>query len=153
MSALSGCEPIANSPANPHALKYVPILVLNVHSRCNCRCVMCDIWKRTETEELTHAALSRHLSNFREMGVESIVFSGGEPLMHSDFVRIAELFRSEGIRLTLSFQAVCLKQNWRGTAIKRMTARPECAIEPKRPKPNAAQRKAAEPKSQRPARP
>jgi len=101
MSALSGCEPIANSPANPHALKYVPILVLNVHSRCNCRCVMCDIWKRTETEELTHAALSRHLSNFREMGVESIVFSGGEPLMHSDFVRIAELFRSEGIRLTL----------------------------------------------------
>jgi Fe-coproporphyrin III synthase len=102
MSALSGCEPIANSPAvHPHALKHVPILVLNVHSRCNCRCVMCDIWKRTETEELTHAALSRHLSNFREMGVEWIVLSGGEPLMHSDFLRIAELFRIEGIRLTL----------------------------------------------------
>lgn len=62
---------------------------------------MCDIWKRTETEELTHAALSRHLSNFREMGVEWIVLSGGEPLMHSDFIRIAELFHSEGIRLTL----------------------------------------------------
>ena len=102
MSALTGCEPIANSPAvHPHALKHVPILVLNVHSRCNCRCVMCDIWKRTETEELTHAALSRHLSNFREMGVEWIVLSGGEPLMHSDFVRIAKLFQSEGIRLTL----------------------------------------------------
>jgi MoaA/NifB/PqqE/SkfB family radical SAM enzyme len=102
MSALTGCEPIANSPAvSPHVLQRVPILVLNVHSRCNCRCVMCDIWKRTETEELTHAALSRHLSNFREMGVEWIVLSGGEPLMHSDFVGVAKLFRSVGIRLTL----------------------------------------------------
>lgn len=102
MLVLAGCEPIANSPAVfPHVLQRIPILVLNVHSRCNCRCVMCDIWKRTESEELTYAALSSHLSSFREMGVEWIVLSGGEPLMHSDFVRIAELFRSEGIRLTL----------------------------------------------------
>ncbi len=106
MSVLTGCKPITCSP---HALGRVPILVLNVHSRCNCRCVMCDIWKRTETEELTHAALSRHLSNFREMGVESIVFSGGEPLMHSDFVRIAELFRSEDIRLTLLTTGLLLR--------------------------------------------
>ena len=26
-------------------LESLPILALSVHSACNCRCVMCDIWK------------------------------------------------------------------------------------------------------------
>ena len=33
-------------------LTRLPILVLEPHSRCNCRCVMCDIWKRTDALEI-----------------------------------------------------------------------------------------------------
>jgi len=40
-----------------------------VHSRCNCRCVMCDIWKTSESRELTLTDLQPHLDSFRDLGV------------------------------------------------------------------------------------
>jgi hypothetical protein len=30
----------------------LPLLMLYPHSRCNCRCVMCDIWRASGKEEL-----------------------------------------------------------------------------------------------------
>ena len=35
-------------------LESLPILALSVHSACNCRCVMCDIWKaNSEKREIS----------------------------------------------------------------------------------------------------
>jgi MoaA/NifB/PqqE/SkfB family radical SAM enzyme len=79
----------------------LPILVLYPHSRCNCRCVMCDIWKVETAEEITAAELERHLAELLRLSVEWIVFSGGEPLMHSDLFRLARMIRSQGIRTTM----------------------------------------------------
>ena len=40
-------------------LESLPILALSVHSACNCRCVMCDIWKANrDGQELSAEALS-----------------------------------------------------------------------------------------------
>ncbi len=42
---------VSSQPAQlASGLTSMPILILNVHSHCNCRCIMCDIWKR-ETHE------------------------------------------------------------------------------------------------------
>ena len=42
-----------------HRLASLPILALSVHSACNCRCVMCDIWKaNAEKREISFADLS-----------------------------------------------------------------------------------------------
>ncbi len=38
----------------------LPILILYPHSRCNCRCVMCDIWKTNDTAEISFEELQRH---------------------------------------------------------------------------------------------
>ncbi len=79
----------------------MPILILNVHSHCNCRCVMCDIWKRP-TREQTHVAdLDRHRASLRNLGVRQVVLSGGEPLLHSDLGALCRFFHEENIRLTL----------------------------------------------------
>ena len=85
---------------NP-VLTSLPILILYPHSRCNCRCVMCDIWKVGTAEEISAAELERHIADIASLHVEWIVFSGGEPLMHSDLFRLAHLARTRGIRTTV----------------------------------------------------
>jgi radical SAM protein with 4Fe4S-binding SPASM domain len=82
-------------------LATVPILVLNVHSRCNCRCVMCDIWKRSRVNEITAADMERHRESLRRLGVDWVVLTGGEPLMHGDLQSLCAFFRDLDIRLTL----------------------------------------------------
>jgi Fe-coproporphyrin III synthase len=79
----------------------MPVLVLNVHSRCNCRCVMCDIWKRDQSTEITAASLEKHRESLRRLKVEWVVLTGGEPLMHSDLRALCMFFRDLNIRLTL----------------------------------------------------
>jgi Fe-coproporphyrin III synthase len=85
---------------NP-VIRELPILVLFPHNRCNCRCMMCDIWKIRSVREITKEDLESHLSSLRALKVKWIVFSGGEPLMHSDLPALCRLLRPEGIRLTL----------------------------------------------------
>ncbi len=82
-------------------IEMMPVLVLNVHSRCNCRCLMCDIWKRDEGAEITAATLERHRESLRRLRVEWVVLTGGEPLMHSDLSSLCEFLRELDVRLTL----------------------------------------------------
>jgi len=82
-------------------MESMPVLVLNVHSRCNCRCVMCDIWKRQSSQELRVSDLEAHREACRRLSVRWVVLSGGEPLLHSDLRSVCTLFRQDGIRLTL----------------------------------------------------
>jgi len=84
-----------------HRVRSLPILVLFPHNRCNCRCVMCDIWRIREGREITAEDLQPHIESFRRLRVQWVVFSGGEPQMHTDLATLSRLLRAEGIRLTL----------------------------------------------------
>ena len=85
---------------NP-VLDSLPVLILYPHSRCNCRCVMCDIWKTDSTQEISAVELERHSDDIARLRVEWVVFSGGEPLMHSDLFRLCRFLRERNIRTTL----------------------------------------------------
>src|SRR6266481_115676 len=89
----------------------LPILILYPHSRCNCRCVMCDIWKTTDAREITPADLDRHAADIESLGVRWVVFSGGEPLMHSDLFRLCARLRSLNIRLSVLSTGLLLEKN------------------------------------------
>jgi Fe-coproporphyrin III synthase len=82
-------------------LDSVPVLILNPHSRCNCRCTMCDIWKTTNVREIGVEDLQRQLESIERLQVRWVVLSGGEPLMHSDLWRLIDLLRERQIRVTL----------------------------------------------------
>jgi Fe-coproporphyrin III synthase len=84
-----------------HRIHTLPVVVLFPHNRCNCRCVMCDIWRIGQDREITVEELQPHLESFRRLRVRWVVFSGGEPQMHSDLAALSRLLRAEGIRLTL----------------------------------------------------
>jgi MoaA/NifB/PqqE/SkfB family radical SAM enzyme len=92
-------------------LDRLPILILQPHSRCNCRCVMCDIWKVTEAREITASELERHLADIERLGVEWAVFSGGEPLMHSDLFRLSGMLRERAIRTTILSSGLLLARH------------------------------------------
>jgi Fe-coproporphyrin III synthase len=88
----------------------LPILVLCAHSRCNCRCVMCDIWKREENVGVTAADLERHRESLRRLSVEWVVLSGGEPLMNRDLGAVCTFFRELNIRRTLLTTGLLLER-------------------------------------------
>src|SRR6201996_2195520 len=89
----------------------IPILILCPHNRCNCRCVMCDIWKETTKAEISPAELQRHLADLEQLSVQWIVFSGGEPLMHSDLFRLCALLRQRRVRITLLTTGLLLERH------------------------------------------
>lgn len=91
----------AAATSTEHLIQKLPILILFPHNRCNCRCIMCDIWKIRETRQLQLADLEPHLASIRKLGVEWLVLSGGEPLLHEGLGEILQFFRREGIRITL----------------------------------------------------
>lgn len=62
---------------------------------------MCDIWKIREARQLTPEDLEKQLATFRELGVRWVVLTGGEPQMSSHLPELAQMLRSEGVRVTL----------------------------------------------------
>src|ERR1700733_1461811 len=98
MQALS--EAPATEPASAQ-LTSLPILILNAHSRCNCRCVMCDIWKRDTTDQIRTQDLERHRASLQKLNVRQGVLTGGEPLLHNDLIALCNFFREQNIHLTL----------------------------------------------------
>src|SRR6266566_1878021 len=110
-SAIPASDVAPEPRAHPHRIRALPILVLQPHNRCNCRCVMCDIWKLTDAQEITTAELERHLADIERLGVEWVVFTGGEPLMHSDLFRLSAMLRGRGIRITILSTGLLLERN------------------------------------------
>jgi Fe-coproporphyrin III synthase len=92
-------------------LQTLPVLVLNPHSRCNCRCAMCDIWKSGTAQEIAAPDLERQLESIDKLQVQWVVFSGGEPLMHSNLWRLSSLLRERNIRITLLSSGLLLGRN------------------------------------------
>jgi radical SAM protein with 4Fe4S-binding SPASM domain len=72
---------------------------------------MCDIWRIRQVREITAADLEPHMASLRELKVRWVVFSGGEPLLHSDLASLARLFRAEGIRTTLLTAGLTLERH------------------------------------------
>src|SRR5262245_57880004 len=88
--------------AKSHRIYTLPVVVLMPHSRCNCRCVMCDIWKANQNkQELTRGDLARHLDVLRKLNVQWVVLSGGEALMHSNLWTLCELLAELNIKISL----------------------------------------------------
>jgi Fe-coproporphyrin III synthase len=83
------------------AIEKLPILLIDAHSRCNCRCVMCDIWQTDEHREFSLAQLESQMEAIERLQVRWVVFTGGEPLMHSNLFALTQTLRQRGIRVTI----------------------------------------------------
>jgi MoaA/NifB/PqqE/SkfB family radical SAM enzyme len=89
----------------------LPILILYPHSRCNCRCLMCDIWRNTTRDELELEDVSRWLDDWQALGVQRVVLSGGEALMHSRLWALCAALRRANIGITILSTGLLLKRH------------------------------------------
>ncbi|WP_233569322.1 radical SAM protein [Alloprevotella sp. OH1205_COT-284] len=65
-------------------------LQLPVTSKCNSRCVTCNIWKYKEKSDIDPIALKTVLSNPFFSRVKSVGLNGGEPFLHPEFVEVVK---------------------------------------------------------------
>jgi len=84
-----------------HRVRNMPVVVISPHNQCNCRCVMCDIWRIRDPNQITPADVERQMASFRDFGVRWIVFTGGEPQMNAQLSSLAQIIRAQGIRVTM----------------------------------------------------
>jgi MoaA/NifB/PqqE/SkfB family radical SAM enzyme len=92
-----------------HQIHALPVLVIFPHNQCNCRCMMCDIWRIRQAQEITPSDLEEQLTSFRKLGVRWVVFSGGEPQLNEKWNYLARIVRSAGSRVTLLTAGLLLR--------------------------------------------
>jgi MoaA/NifB/PqqE/SkfB family radical SAM enzyme len=90
----------------------LPVVILMPHSACNCRCVMCDIWKDNKNlKQLTESDITGLLTSLKKLGTQQVVMSGGEALLNKNFFRFCELLKKEKINVSLLSTGLSLKNN------------------------------------------
>src|SRR5690349_8019029 len=69
--------------------------------RCNARCSFCDIWEKP-SPYIQLADVEQNLRDLRELGVQVIDFTGGEPLLHQQIDTFLALAHQMGFITTLT---------------------------------------------------
>ncbi len=94
-----------------HSIYALPVVILMPHSACNCRCVMCDIWKDNKNlKQLTEDDISGLLDSLRKFGTRQVAMSGGEALLNANFFRLCEILSKQNIKITLLTTGLTIKR-------------------------------------------
>jgi Fe-coproporphyrin III synthase len=109
MSSLVSIATTDSAAMAAHQIQALPVLVIFPHNQCNCRCVMCDIWRIRQATEITPVDLERQMGEFRKLSVQWVVFSGGEPQLNEKWGCLAQMVRLSGARVTLLTAGLLLK--------------------------------------------
>ena len=95
-----------------HRISALPIVILMPHSACNCRCVMCDIWKGNKNlKQLGEEDINGLILSLRKLETKQVLMSGGEALLNPGFFRLCELLKKEGLSITLLSTGLTLRRN------------------------------------------
>lgn len=90
----------------------LPVVILMPNSSCNCRCVMCDIWRGNKNaKRLTEEDISGLLESLKKLRTRRIVMSGGEALLHPNFFRLCEILKKIKVKITLLSTGLTVKDH------------------------------------------
>ncbi|MDB5029945.1 radical SAM protein [Mucilaginibacter sp.] len=95
-----------------HQISALPVVILMPHSACNCRCVMCDIWKDNKNlKQLTEQDINDLLLSLKKFGTQQVVMSGGEALLNTNFFKLCEILKKQNIKVSLLTTGLSIKNN------------------------------------------
>jgi Fe-coproporphyrin III synthase len=92
------------------ALQTLPLVTLYLTDRCNSRCITCDYWRHGRTN-LTLESLNAIVPSFARLGTETVLLSGGEPLLNPEWPQIAATLRECGLKLWLLTSGLSLAKH------------------------------------------
>ncbi|WP_298953740.1 radical SAM protein [uncultured Methylobacterium sp.] len=84
-----------------HVIGRLPVVFLWPFAGCNCRCMMCDIWKDTSRKEIPLETVRGWLPEWKALGVRHVALTGGEARMHSGVWELCDIVREAGIKILL----------------------------------------------------
>ncbi len=87
----------------------LPIVIIYLTEGCNLRCVTCS-YREALPGELTLDEIEKLANDLSKFGLKHIVFSGGEPLLRKDFVKICELFNKLHVKQTILTNGLLLEK-------------------------------------------
>jgi MoaA/NifB/PqqE/SkfB family radical SAM enzyme len=96
-------------------LRRLPLVTLYLSERCNSRCVTCDYWRHGRGD-MSLAAVTALLPSLSALGTETVLISGGEPLLNREWAEIAALLKSHGLSLWLLTSGLSLAKHARRAA-------------------------------------
>lgn len=89
-----------------------PIVVWNYTKRCNLRCVHCyaDAYVQGTDVEMSTEEGRVFIQRLADFGVPVVLFSGGEPVMRSDFLELSRIATEAGIGVVVSTNGTLITQ-------------------------------------------
>jgi radical SAM protein with 4Fe4S-binding SPASM domain len=89
-----------------------PIVVWNITRTCNLRCVHCysDSDAQKYPGELSTEEAKRVIDDLASFRVSALLFSGGEPLLRTDLLKLIEYATGKGLRVTLSTNGTLINE-------------------------------------------
>lgn len=75
---------ISRIPFRPMTLGF------NITDNCNSRCITCTQWRHKSTNELSTQEVENILFQAKKLGIRSVGFAGGEPLLRKDLPQIVQ---------------------------------------------------------------
>lgn len=88
----------------------LPIVLFSPTARCNSRCVSCDWWRADGATDLSLEEIQVLAGELRRYGTRLVVLTGGEPLVRSDVMEVADAFLAVGLRLHLLTSGLALER-------------------------------------------
>lgn len=90
---------------------FIDHVSIKLLSKCNAQCVMCDIGNKIGGEYfLEKYIILKILDELKEIGVEFITFTGGEPTLRNDLIELVEYAKKLGFKVFLSTNAHLLSK-------------------------------------------
>jgi MoaA/NifB/PqqE/SkfB family radical SAM enzyme len=100
----------ATEPTAATAIRRLPLVTLYLSERCNSRCITCDYWRHGVTD-MSLDSVRRLLPDLARLHTQVALISGGEPLLNPEWPQIAELLRSQGLKLWLLTSGLSLAKH------------------------------------------
>jgi MoaA/NifB/PqqE/SkfB family radical SAM enzyme len=95
-----------------HKITALPVVILMPHSACNCRCVMCDIWKDNKNlKQLSEQDVSELIVSLKKFGTRHVAMSGGEALLNPNFFNLCAILKRQKIKISLLTTGLTIKKH------------------------------------------
>ena len=99
------------NPVSSYNYLETPIIIyLKITNSCCFHCGFCSAGE-AKFEHMDFSFITRIFSAFKNYGVERIFYTGGEPLMHPDIIKILQLGRETGFQQALLTNGFLLTEN------------------------------------------
>lgn len=95
---------------NPSPAWTAPKAYWQVTRRCNLECLYCKISEEKSKNDLVTEDMLKIIDELAFLGVDKILFTGGEPLLRDDFFSIVEYAVKKNIELTMTTNGTLINE-------------------------------------------